>query len=66
MKQMIEIRTAKLAASLHITDQVAGMTTAQTLRNIAERLSKLTKEGAHDRAKDCLFLATQADKHGCK
>lgn len=64
-KAIIESRTAELVASLNIADQVAGLSTAATLSNIAIRLDRLSSAAAKQAAADCLNMAKMAQKYGC-
>lgn len=64
-KQLIETKTQELVASLNIADQVAGLSTADTLKNIAIRFARLSSAAAKNASTDCLKMAAMAQKYGC-
>lgn len=64
-KQIIEAKAKQLVASLNIGEQVAGLSTADTLTAISIRFARLSSDAAKKAAADCRNMATMARKYGC-
>jgi hypothetical protein len=60
--QLLAKRTDELAADLGITEQQAGMTTAQKLADMAIRFARLNSAAAREAAAKCLQMKAMAEK----